>query len=147
MSSFFYDILPLLYLGTQEYLLYLLSWCCGFDLCAPQYLMLAIKKLEVKVILQLPSHLNVENASASLVVVPVGSSHVTLACVTSELWLWKRSFVRKLRRALEHHRKPWIELSVKLTHTSTIKPFKPLYYGAAYKLQSCSLAISRAYSA
>lgn len=34
MSSSFYDILFLPYHGTQEYLLYLLSWCCGFDLFA-----------------------------------------------------------------------------------------------------------------
>lgn len=51
MSSPFYDILSLHYLGTQQYLLYLLLLCAGSDLFTPRCLMLAIKKVEVQVIL------------------------------------------------------------------------------------------------
>lgn len=65
MSSSFYDILSLLYLRTRQYLLFLLSRRCGFDLYPPLYLMLVIKKLEVKVIFLLWSHLNVSVSFAS----------------------------------------------------------------------------------
>lgn len=76
--------------------------------CAPQYWMFAIKELEVKVIVLLWSHLNVENVSVLLVVVLVGSFYVTLACLSSKEWVWKRSFVHCFQRVLQQINEPRI---------------------------------------